>query len=110
MDQNHAGDGAGLAAPPARRRVQRVPRELVILERLARIEEAIRTAGLGTVSPRNRILVQLSGKLDHIHDDLVAVREWARIPRPECYPAPPPEPGRRRQANGREERQGEEQR
>ncbi|MDP3912082.1 MAG: hypothetical protein Q8Q14_16995 [Gemmatimonadales bacterium] len=29
----------------------------------------------------------LSGNLDHIHDDLVGLRERANIPRPQCYPA-----------------------
>lgn len=29
----------------------------------------------------------LSANLDHIHDDLVGLRERANIPRPQCYPA-----------------------
>lgn len=29
----------------------------------------------------------LAGNLDHLHQDLVGLREVARIPRPECYPA-----------------------
>jgi len=50
-------------------------------------------------------LVRISGNLDHLHDDVVAIREVAHVPRPECYPdaerkrgarrarrAPPPPP------------------
>jgi hypothetical protein len=33
-----------------------------------------------------RYLQELEGKLDHIHADLVALRERALVPRPECYP------------------------
>lgn len=29
----------------------------------------------------------ISANLDHIHDDLVGLRERAEIPRPQCYPA-----------------------
>jgi len=32
------------------------------------------------------IITTLLGSVDHIHDDLVGMREWMRIPRPECYP------------------------
>lgn len=40
------------------------------------------------------LVEQLHGKLDHVHDDLVALRATAGIPRPECYetaraPRPP---------------------
>jgi hypothetical protein len=45
---------------------------------------------------------RLEWKLDHLHDDLVALREWCRIPRPACYGAAPVE-------EGRAERAGEEQ-
>ena len=31
-------------------------------------------------------LDRIESKLDHLHDDLVAMREWMRIPRPACYP------------------------
>jgi hypothetical protein len=38
------------------------------------------------------IVEQLLATIDHMHDDLVALREWARIPRPACYPAIDQEP------------------
>jgi hypothetical protein len=41
---------------------------------------------------------RLENKLDHLHDDLVAIREWCRIPRPACYGAAPTEEGRAERA------------
>ena len=38
----------------------------------------------------------IAGNLDHLHQDLVGLREVARIPRPECYPAGTRPPRRRR--------------
>jgi hypothetical protein len=37
------------------------------------------------------VVGRLENKLDHIHDDLAAIREWCRIPRPACYGAAPVE-------------------
>jgi hypothetical protein len=37
-----------------------------------------------------RALVALVEKLDHIHDDVAAIRTQLGIPRPECYPRPEP--------------------
>ena len=39
----------------------------------------------------------ISANLDHIHDDLVGLRERADIPRPQCYP-PGKRPRRARKA------------
>lgn len=39
----------------------------------------------------------ISANLDHIHDDLVGLRERADIPRPQCYP-PGKRPRRARRA------------
>jgi hypothetical protein len=59
----------------------------------------------GTLDKLAGELVRVSGNLDHLHDDVVAIREVAHVPRPECYPdaekkrgarrarrAPPPPP------------------
>lgn len=45
---------------------------------------------------------RVEGKLDHLHDDLVALREWCRIPRPACYGAAPVEEGRAERAQEEE--------
>lgn len=37
-----------------------------------------------------RVLLALVDKLDHIHDDLVTLRDVAGRPRPECYTLPAP--------------------
>jgi len=34
------------------------------------------------------ILDQVSDSLEHLHDDVRAIRAALHIPRPECYPAP----------------------
>lgn len=35
-----------------------------------------------------RVLLAIVDKLDHIHDDLVTLRDVAGRPRPECYTLP----------------------
>lgn len=40
----------------------------------------------------------LEEKLDHLHEDVKAMREWMRIPRPECYPLEVHDEGRAERA------------
>jgi hypothetical protein len=40
----------------------------------------------------------LEAKLDHLHADVRAMREWMRIPRPECYPLEVHDEGRAERA------------
>ena len=41
------------------------------------------------VDDGERRLARLADNLDHLHDDVIALRERANVPRPECYPPAP---------------------
>lgn len=50
----------------------------------------------GTLDKLAGELVRISGNLDHLHADVVAIREVALVPRPECYPDAERKAGARR--------------
>lgn len=43
------------------------------------------------ISDLSSAIISLDEKLDHLHDDVMAMREWMRIPRTACYPTEPAE-------------------
>lgn len=81
------------------------PREAARRYSLAVIERALRDLIAGGFLDTEPEASGLAARLDviegqqaHMHADLVALREWCRIPRPECYPETPPDEERAERA------------